>query len=162
MWNQRKIFEDMTKDLNHVLFGGLKWPRNWASESDIQHTSKSSSNRHVKQHWCKTNENVLRKWPKTGVFTYFGAQSDPKIEPLRSILSTHLKVLAMSVWSNMGATPVKTFWENDQRPEFLLFAYLGAQSGPKNWASEAHIPHTAETTCNEHVKQYWCETSPEF
>ena len=29
--------------------------------------------------------------------------------------------------------------------------------GPKwsqDWAAEAHIPHTAKSTCNEHVKQY--------
>ena len=36
--------------------------------------------------------------------------------------------------------------------------------GPK-WpnifgASEAHIPH--KSTCNDHVKQYWCETSENF
>ena len=30
---------------------------------------------------------------------------------------------------------------------------------PKNWASEAHILHTFKSTCNEHVKQYWYETS---
>ena len=30
---------------------------------------------------------------------------------------------------------------------------------PQNWASEAQTPHAAESTCNEHVKQYWCETN---
>ena len=28
-----------------------------------------------------------------------------------------------------------------------------------NRASGAHIPHTTESTRNDHVKQYWCETS---
>ena len=72
---------------------------------------------------------IFRKLPATGIFTYFGAQSGPKIGPLRPIFSTHLKVLAMSMWSNTDAKPVKTFWENDQRPEFLLI--LGPKMAPK-------------------------------
>ena len=32
----------------------------------------------------------------------------------------------------------------------------------KNWASEAHILHTFKSICNEHVKQYCCETSENF
>ena len=32
----------------------------------------------------------------------------------------------------------------------------------QNWASEAHIPYTTESTCNEHVKQYECEISENF
>ena len=101
MWNQWKIFEKITKDLNHVLFWGLKWPRNWASEAIIQHISKSSSNWHVNQDWCETSGKILRKWPKTGIFTYLGGGPKwPKIGPLRPIFSTHLKLLAMSMWSN--------------------------------------------------------------
>ena len=85
------------------------------------------------------------KWQKTG--------------PLRPMFSTHLKVLAISMWSNNDVKPVKTFWENDQDLNFDLFW------GPKwsqNWASDAHNPHTTESICNEHVKQYWCETSENF
>ena len=33
---------------------------------------------------------------------------------------------------------------------------------PKNWASEAHILHISKSTSNEHVKQYWYETSENF
>ena len=28
---------EMTKDLNHDLFLGPKWPENWTSKADIQH-----------------------------------------------------------------------------------------------------------------------------
>ena len=124
MWNQRKIFQKMTEDLNYDPFWGSNWPRNWASEADIQHTSKSSNNWQVNQDWCETSGKFLRKWPKTGIFTYFGTQSGPKIGPLRPIFSTHLrlKVFAMSMWSDTDVKmkPVKTFWESDQTLEFLL------------------------------------------
>ena len=33
---------------------------------------------------------------------------------------------------------------------------------PENWTSEAHILHTSKSTCNEHVKQYWCEINDTF
>ena len=120
MWKQWKIFEKMTKDLNHVLIWGPKWLVNWASEADIQHTSKRYSNWHVNQDWCETSGNFLRKWTKTGIFTYSGAHRGPNIGPLRPVLSTHLKVLAMSTWSNTDVKPVKPFWENDQKPEFWI------------------------------------------
>ena len=65
----------------------------------------------------------------TGILTYLGAQSGPKIGPLRSIFSTHLKVLAMSMWSNTVVKPVKTFWESDQTPE--IFLTLGPKMAQK-------------------------------
>ena len=64
----------MTEDLNDDLFRGPKWPGNWASEANIQHTFKSTSNWHVKQDSWETSGICLIKWPKTRVFTYFGAQ----------------------------------------------------------------------------------------
>ena len=72
MWNQLKILEKMSEDLNCHLFRSPKWLGSWASEADIQHTSKSSSNWHVNEDWCETSGNVLRKWPKTGILTYLG------------------------------------------------------------------------------------------
>ena len=64
------------------------------------------------------------------------------------------------MWSNTDVKPAKTFWENDQRPEFWLISW--PKMAPKNWTSEAHIPHTTESTCGEHVKEYWCETVKTF
>ena len=126
--------------------GGPKWPVNWASEANIQHTTKSSSNWHVHQDWCETNEIVFRKWPKTGILTYLGDQSGPKIGPLRPKFPTHLKVLAMIRWSNTDVKPVETFLESDQTPEFWL-----------TWSFEAHIVHISESSSNEQRKQDWCE-----
>ena len=40
----------MTKDRNFDLFGGPKWPKNWASEAHILHTSESNWNEHVKKY----------------------------------------------------------------------------------------------------------------
>ena len=53
----------------------------------------------------------------------------------------------------------KTFEKMTTDRNFYLFW------GPKwhkNWTSEAHILHTYKSTCNEHVKQYWCEISENF
>ena len=84
------------------------------------YTSKSSSNWLVNKDWCGNRGKLLRKWPQTGIFAYFGAQSGTKIGPLRPTFSTHIKVLALSMWSNTDVKSVKTFWENYQRPDFLL------------------------------------------
>ena len=151
MWNQWKIFEKMTKDLNHVLFWGPKWPGNWASEADVRHTTKSSSNWHVNQDWCQTSGKCLRKWKNTGIFTYFGARSGPKIGPLRPTFSTHLKLLAMSMRSNTDVKPVKTFWKSDQSAD--LWLTLRSKMTPKLPYSTHHWKYSG------HVKQYWCETS---
>ena len=62
----------------------------------------------------------MRKWPKTGIFSYFVTQRGPKFGRMRPIFSTHIKVLAISTWSNTDVKPMKTFWENEQRPEFWL------------------------------------------
>ena len=118
--NQWEIFEKITEYLNYDLFWGQKWPGNWASEANIQHTSKSSSNWLVRQDWCETSGKCMRKWPKIRIFTYFWAESGPKIVPLRSIFSSHLKVLAISMWRNTDVKPVKAFWESDQTSELWL------------------------------------------
>ena len=84
---------------------------------------------------------------------YFEAQNNP------AIFNTPLKVVQIDMYIKTDVKPVEIFWENDQRPEFLL---IWEPKGPKNWASEAHILHTSKSTCNAHVKQYWCETSENF
>ena len=102
--NQWKLFEKMTDDLKHdLLWAQMTW--NMASEADIQHTSKSSLNWHVNQDWCETGGKFLRKLPKTRILTYLEAQSGPKIGLLRPIFSTPLKVLALSMCSNIDVKP---------------------------------------------------------
>ena len=131
------------------LFGGPKLSWNWTVGADIQHTYESSSNWYVKQDWCETSGNFFRKLPKTGFFTYFGAQSGPKIRPLRPIFSTPLKVFAMHMWSNTNVKPVKIFEKMTKEQNFDLF---GRPKWSQNWDSVAHTPHTSKSTCNEHVK----------
>ena len=136
MWNHWKIFGKMTEDLNCDLFGGPKWPGNWASGANIQHTSKNSSNWHVHQDWCETSGQFLRKWPKTGILTYLGAQSGPKTGPLRPIFSTYIKVLGMSMWSN---TVVKVFLKVTKHQKFVLLW------GPK-WPEIGPLRHIFYTS----------------
>ena len=114
---------------------------------------KSSSSWQVIQDWCDTRG----KLPKIGVVTYFGVQWGTKIGPLRPIFSTHLKVYAMSMWRITDVKPVKTFRENDQSN----FDYFRAQMAP-TLGLGAYIPYTTEGTCNEDVKQCWCETSENY
>ena len=52
----------------------------------------------------------------------------------------------MRMLGNTDVEPMKTFWESDLSPEFWLT--LGVQSGPKNWAFEAHIVHISESSPN--------------
>ena len=103
-----------------IYLRGPKWLGNWASRANIQHTSKRSSSWHVHHDWCQTSGKFVRKRLKTGIFTYFGCKSGPKIGPLRTIFSTHLKVLAMSMWRNTDFKSVKTLWESDKTPQLWL------------------------------------------
>ena len=66
MQNQVEIFWE--NDLNFDLFGGPKLPQNRASDAEIQHISKSSSNWHVNGDWCAEvnfweNDWRLEFWP---------------------------------------------------------------------------------------------------
>ena len=138
----------MTKDLNHVLFWGTKWPANWVSGANIQHISQSRQNSHVNQDWCETSGKFWQNY--RNFYLFWG--------PKWPIFSTHLKVLAMSMWSGTEVKPVKTLrkW-----PKTWFWLILEPKMVPKV-GSEAHITHTTESTCNDHVKQYWCETSENF
>ena len=73
--------------------------------------------------YTKTDAKPLEKFwenDQRPEFDLFGAQSGPKIRPLRPIFSTHIKVLGMSMWSNAVVKPVRTFLESDQTPEICL------------------------------------------
>ena len=110
-------------------FWGPKMTRKLSSEADIQHTYKCSSHWYVNKDWHKTSGNCLRKWPKYQILTYLGDQIGPKIGSLRPISSIYLKVLAMSMWSNIDVKPMKTFLR--KWPKTGILTYFGAQSGPK-------------------------------
>ena len=87
---------------------------------------------------AKPVEIFFRKPSKIRVFTCLGAQGGPKNGTKGPIFSTHLKVLAMSIWSNTDVKPVKTFWESHQTLQFLLTCTWGPK-WPRNWAFEADI-----------------------
>ena len=77
-----------------------------------------------------------------------GPKMTRKIRPLRPIFNIPLKVAQIDMYTKTDAKPVENFCENDQRPEFLLIL-------------EPKVA-TSKSICNEHVKQYWCETNENF
>ena len=155
MWNQWKIFEK--------IFWVPKWHRNWASAADIQHTSKSSSNWHINQDWCETSGKFMRKLLKTRIFIYFGAQNGKKIGPLRPIFSTRLKVLAMSMWSNIDVKPVKTFWESDLNFDLLWGPKIAPLSPIFHTPLKVLAMSTWSNTDVKPVKTFWeSDWSTEF
>ena len=109
MWYQWKLFENMTKNLNHFLFWGPKWPANWASEANIQHTSKSSSNWHLYQDWCETRGNILSKWPKNRNCYLL---TDPRW-PKNGTTEAYIIHTSKSIREDF-------FLKNDKIPEFWL------------------------------------------
>ena len=116
-------------------------------------THKSTPNKHIKQEWCETIGKYLIKWLKTWIIIYLGAQYDLEIGPLGPIFNTPLKLARIDMYTKTDAKLVEIFLENDQKTGILT--YLGD-------LSEAHILHTYESTWNEHVKEYGCETSENF
>ena len=70
---------------------------------------------------------------------YFGAQNDPEIGPLRPTFNTPLKVAQINMKTKTDAKTVEIFWENDQRPKFLLI--LGPKVGPKLDLWGPYSPH---------------------
>ena len=130
-----------------TYFGVQSRPKIQTSEAHILHTSKSTCKEHVKQYWCETSENFLRKWPKTWILTYLGGQNW-----LRPIFPKPLKVLAMSMWTILMREQWK-LWESYQSPEFWL-TFWGPR-WPKNLAFDvkAHIVHISESSSNDYIKQ---------
>ena len=76
-----EIFWENDQDRNFDLFGGPKWPQNWASEAHILHTSKSTWNEHVKQYCCETSENFLRNYQTPQIFLTLGPKIAQKLGP---------------------------------------------------------------------------------
>ena len=146
----------ITKDRNFDLFGGPKWHKNRASEAHILHTCKSTCNKHVKQNWCKINENFLRKWPKIGILTYLGLKMAQKLDlwsPYSPYIQKYLQRAceAIPMWNQLNFLEKMTNGRN-----FDLF--WGPKMVKKNWAFKAHTVHISESSCNEHIKQVWCES----
>ena len=143
-------------------------PKNWTHEAHVLHTSKKYLQRACEAilmwnqrklfedtwwlHQMETFSSLLAICagisPVTGEFP---AQR-PATRSFDVFFDVHLnKRLSKQRWGWWFETPLHSLWRHcndDQRPEFWLI--LGSKKS-QNWASEAHIPHTAESTCNEHV-----------
>ena len=146
MWNQWKYLRKWLRTRIIFDFGAQYDLQNWTTEADIQHTSKSSSNCHVKQDLCETSGNVLRKWPKDRNFYIFWG---PK-RPINWTSDAHIPHTAESScneYVKQYVKSVKTFWESDQNIDLLL-----DQKWSKKWVFEAHNVHIFESSSNEYIK----------
>ena len=99
----------------------------------ILHTSKITCSKHVKQYWCETSEDFLRKWPMTWILTYFGAQNGPEIWPLRPTLYAR--------YSKIDVNPKENFNKILKNLNFDSFG------GPK-WPQNLGLLHTYRSSSN--------------
>ena len=98
-----------------------------ASGNTHWNTPQHTPNKHVKQEGCESSGKYWRKWLKTLIMFYFWDQNNLKIEPVRSI------------FNKTDAKPEETFWENVQRPEFVLI--LGPKVALKLDVWGPYSPH---------------------
>ena len=103
----------------------------------------SIPNEHVKQEWYKTISGPKMTW-KLGLWGQY---------------STHvpLKVAQIDI---CNGKPVEFFFFKS--PKTRISTYLGAQSDPKIGPLSPMFSTPLKVLNNEHVKQYWHETSENF
>ena len=70
---------------------------------------------------------------------YFGAPNDPEIGPLRLKFNTPLEAAQIDMETKTRAKLIENFWENEQRPEFLLV--WGPHVAPKLDLWGPYSPH---------------------
>ena len=93
---------------------------------------------------------------KTGIFTYFGAQSGPKIGPLmpiffhtfKSTCNEHVKQYCCETSEN-----ILRKWPNTRD-----LTNFGAQNGPQI----GPLRHIAEGSSNKYINQAWCDPRANF
>ena len=105
MWNQWKLFEKMTKDLNSDYFVA----QNWVSEAHIPHTTESTWNEHVKQYMW----NQWKLFEKVTIIQNFDLLWGPKWLKnwdLRPILYTPMrkKLATMTAHGELTVTKMVT------------------------------------------------------
>ena len=129
MRNQWKVLRKWQKiDRNFYLFWGPKWPTNWTTEAHIIYTCERTCNDHVKEYWCKTSEDILRKWPKTWNVTNLGAQMAPNLALWGPFSKHRWKYLQWAV-------EVILMWNQwnllRKWPKSRILTYFGVQNGLK-------------------------------
>ena len=108
----------------------------------------------MKQDWCGSRENWHNK--KKLNFDSFRCPYGPQ----NWVCGAHFPHTTKRTCNDH----VKRYWcetsENVLRkwPKTTILDLFWGHKWPRNWASEAYISHTSKSTCNEHVKQYWCKT----
>ena len=70
------------------------------------------------------------------------------------IFNTPLKEAQIDIYNKTNAKPVEISEEMTKDRKLIL-----GPKRPMGWASEARILLTSQSTCNEYVKQHWCETN---
>ena len=129
----------MAKHESFDLLLGPKWPRNWASESHIVHTSESSSKEHIKQDWCASRGNFATKYSKMWIVTHWRTEMAHKFGPLAPIVYTHTKVASVSLQNKFQVNPAEMFQENRRKP--MYWPILVPFKGPENSAHMRHFSH---------------------
>ena len=117
------------------------------SEAHILHISKSTYNEHAKQYWCETSENLLRKWPKTWILTYFGSQKwspnraseahTPQTKLFQKVTKVqNFDLLLGPKWPETSSNEARLMWTKrklfNKIIETLNFDSFGGPKWPKN------------------------------
>ena len=126
-------------------------------EADIQCTSKSRTNWHVNQDWCRTSGKFWKNDGRPEFFHLFGGPKLPIIWTSEAHILHTSKMLAMSMWKMLMWNQWKVFEKMTKDRNFNLIE--GSQWG--FWGPYS-THHWKYSTYNTHVKQYWFETSENF
>ena len=146
----------MTKDRNFDFYGAQNGPKIGPLRPHISHTTESTCNEHVKQYWCETSDNLLRRWPKSSFFLLIWSPKWTQNGPFEA----HIWHISES----SSTEQIKKDW-CESRGKCLtnwsktcILTHLEAQNGPKIWASEAYLLHIYKSS-SKFVNQVSCESS---
>ena len=147
----RKYWKKLLKTWTMIYLGSQNDPENWASEANIQHASKSSSNWHVHEDWCETSGKFFEKMTKDRNFYLFWS---PKWS---QNWSSDAQILHTSKSTRNEAIVTPYQWKFLRKwPNTRILTYFGAPKGPE--IGPQNIVHISESSFDEHIKQDWCES----
>ena len=135
------MFEKMTKDRNFYLFWGPKSPQNWASDAHIVHTSKSTCNEYMRQHWCD-------------FWLIWRPKMAPNFGPRRVYLLHTYKSSSYELANEVSREPSKKNHENRRKPIYWpILALFGTKNGPKIWPTRGNFSRTPQSIHNIPVNE---------
>ena len=131
-------------------------PGNRAAGTHYWNTHKGTLSEHVKQDWCATRAKFWENDWRAELWSISGPKMTAKLV-LWGRYWIHLYK-----WLQFTCKPwlIWNQWRNilGKLPNTRIRPIWGPKVAQK-WASDAHILHSSKSTCSEHMKQYWCETS---